>query len=188
MWITYGENITFWTQFPNKNLKKKKIRKGKRVYLCESRMEIEVGQIDGLDAFDDDRRLRISVKKVQLRGGQVPEIRTHVGIILPVVEPNSLVAFQHIDDTNQALVPNFKINKRLLYWWSILFYWLWYSSSYPSAPCYIKGKIGKISIILCACVCTYVKGFFQITATTSNPCKLYCSLVLGCWHGILTEE
>ena len=78
-------------------------------------MEIEVGQIDGLDAFDDDQRLRISVKKVQLRGGQVPEIRIHVGIILLVVEPNSLVAFQHIDDTNQALVPNFKINKRLLY-------------------------------------------------------------------------
>ena len=56
------------------------------------------------------------------------------------------------------------------------------------ALCYIKGKIGKISIILCACVCINVKGFFQITATTSNPCKLYCSLVLGCWHGILTEE
>ena len=42
----------------------------------------------------------------------------------------------------------------------------------------------KISIILCACVCIYVKDFFQITATTSNPCKLYCSLVLGYWHGI----
>ena len=28
-------------------------------YLCESRMEIEVAQIDGLGAFDEDWRLKI---------------------------------------------------------------------------------------------------------------------------------
>ena len=28
-------------------------------YVCESRMEIKVGQIDGLGAFDEDWRLRM---------------------------------------------------------------------------------------------------------------------------------
>ena len=52
IWIAYGENIIFRTQLPNKIIKI--YRKGKRVYLCESRMEIKAGQIDGLGAFDED--------------------------------------------------------------------------------------------------------------------------------------
>ena len=51
IWIAYGENITFCTQLPNKI--KNIYRKGKRAYICESRMEIKVGQIDGLGAFDE---------------------------------------------------------------------------------------------------------------------------------------
>ena len=57
IWIAYGENIIFRTQLPNKIIKI--YRKGKRVYLCESRMEIKAGQIDGLGAFDEDWRFRM---------------------------------------------------------------------------------------------------------------------------------
>ena len=71
IWFAYGENITFWTQFPNKI--KKNNKKGKRVYICESRMEIKVGQIDSIsiknqNAFSLNKivKLFLSIKLIAL--------------------------------------------------------------------------------------------------------------------------